>query len=238
MSCCGGWCTDVTKDPRNCGSCGNACTTTQFCTGARCDEAVLKNVCANPRATVVLDPYMPDNEAGTSLGSALNAACLPPVMANTTPQDSGVALSPTGRPITGPGDTLIAGGGFFGQDVVAYMEENGIAPLTLGTNGPSSWIRNNKTGASIITVPTTMLTATLDYFAFEVSVEPNSGTLCLFGFGMLAPGTEAAAYYFQHNVAPQLAMYPSAWYVYGWTDTDGNGAPSAGDTFTLIGQGN
>jgi hypothetical protein len=238
MTCCGGWCTDVTKDPRNCGSCGNPCMPAQFCTGASCDDAILKNLCGNAHATVVLDPYVPDNEAGTMFGAGLAAECVPPVMMRTTPQDSGVALSPTGRPMTGPGDTLIAGGGFFGQVGVDYMEKNKVAPLALGTDGTNSWILDNKTGASIVMIPTTMLSASLDYFALEVSVEPKSGTLCFFGFGMLVPGTGAAGYYFQNNVAPHLAMFPDAWYVYGWTDTDNNGVPSAGDTFTRISQGN
>jgi hypothetical protein len=87
-------------------------------------------------------------------------------------------------------------------------------------------------------IPTSMLSPSLDYFALEVSVEPKSGTLCFFGFGMLVPGTEAVAYYFQNHVVPHLDTYSDAWYVYGWTDTDNNGMPSAGDTFMLVGQGN
>jgi hypothetical protein len=238
MTCCGGFCTDVAKDPQNCGACGNACTSAQFCTGSRCDDAVLKNLCANVHATVVLDPYDPDNKAGTAFGAGLAAVCTPPVIVSSVSQNSSIALSPTGRPITGPGDTFIAGGGFFGQVGVAYMEKNGIAPLTLGTDGPNSWIRNNKTGASIVMVPTSMLSASLDYFALEVSVEPRSGTLCFFGFGMLVPGTEAAAYYLQHNVAPQLAMFSDAWYVFGWRDTNKDGVPNVGDAFTLVDHGN
>jgi hypothetical protein len=238
MTCCDGWCTDVKRDPQNCGSCGNACMATQFCTGASCEDVILKNLCANAHATVVLDSYDPDNDAGTAFGAALAAGCTPPVMVRTTPQFSGVALSPTGRPITGPGDTLIAGGGFFGQVGVEYMEQNKVAPLTLGTDGASSWIRNNRTGASIVMIPTSMLTASLDYFAFEVSVEPKSGTLCFFGYGMLVPGTQAAAYYFQNRVVPHLTTFTDAWYVVQWTDTDNNGVPSAGDKFTPVSQGN
>jgi hypothetical protein len=238
MICCDGWCTDVLRDPQNCGSCGNACMTAQFCTGASCKDVALKNLCANTHATVVLDPYAPDDETGRTLGAALTAGCMPPVTVRTTPQDSGVALGPTGRPITGPGDTLVAGGGFFGQIGVNYMEKNKAAPLTLGTDGPNSWIRNNKTGANIVMVPTSMLSASVDYFALEVSVEPESGTLCFFGYGMLVPGTEAAAYYFQNDVAPHLAKFTDAWYVFQWKDGDNNGVPSAGDTFTHVSQGN
>jgi hypothetical protein len=237
MTCCGGWCTDTTKDPQNCGSCGNACTASQFCTGVTCDDAVLQNVCASARATVVLDPYATDNQAGTSLGAALATGCMPPVTVTSTPQDSGVAEYPSGRPHTGPGNILIAGGGFFGQRAVAYLEDTKIAPLTLGTDGTNGWIRNNKTGVNVVLVPNAMLTSQHDYFALEVTVEPKSGTLCFFGYGMEGPGTAAAAYYFQSDVVANRAMFPDVWYVYEWTDTDNSGMPSAGDTFTAIAHG-
>jgi hypothetical protein len=238
LTCCGGWCTDLTKDPQNCGSCGNACMSAQFCTGTSCDDAVLKNLCANSHATVVLDPFGADDEAGAGLGAGLATGCMPGVTVRTIPQDAGVLDRKSGRPITGPGDTLVAGGGFFGQLGVDYMEKNKVAPLALGTDGNNSWIRNNKTGANVVLIPNTMLGSHLDYFALEVSVEPKSGTFCFFGFGILVPGTEAAAYYFEHSVATNIAMFPDAWYVYEWADTDSDGVPSAGDTFTPIGQGN
>jgi hypothetical protein len=238
MTCCSGWCTDTTRDPQNCGSCGNACMSSQFCTGTACDDAVLQNVCANARATVVLDQYPIDNEAGAALGAALANGCMPPVTVSTTPQDSGLVQAPaTGRPIAGPGDTLVAGGGFFGQMAVSYMESKKIAPLSLGTDGTNAWIRNTKTGTNVVLVPNGMLTSQHDYFALEVTVEPTSGTLCFFGYGMLAPGTAAAGYFFQNDVVANRAMFPAAWYVYEWTDTDNSGTPSAGDTFSPIASG-
>ncbi len=182
------------------------------------------NVCANPHATVALDPYSADNEAGTTMAAALANGCMPAVAFRTTTQDAGVAEDPaTGRPITGPGDTLVAAGGYFGQRGVAYMETAKIAPLTLGTDGTNSWIRNIKTGANVVLVASSMLTAHHDYFALEVSVEPISGTLCFFGYGMLVPGTAAAAYYFQNDIVANRATFPGVWYVYEWTDTDNSG---------------
>jgi hypothetical protein len=203
-----------------------------------CDDAVLKNVCANPMATIVEDPYAPDNEAGAVLGGALMTGCAPGVTARTMDQHSGIAQDPaTGRPLTGPGDTLVAGGGYFGQGSVSYMEQNALAALSFGTDGTNAWIRTTTTNANVVSTPKAMLTAHHDYFLLEVSVEPVSGTLCFFGYGMLASGTTAAAYYFQNSVIGNRAMFPDAWYVYEWTDTDNDGAPSAGDTFTLVGSG-
>jgi hypothetical protein len=210
----------------------------QFCTGIACDDAILQNVCGNARATVAFDQYPIDDEAGVALGAALTNGCMPPVTVSTTPQSSGVAEDPvTGRPLTGPGDTLVVGGGFFGQKGVAYMENKKIAPLNMGTDGTNAWIRNTKTGADVVAILNAMLTSHHDYFALEVTVEPTSGTLCFFGYGMYAPGTTAAAYYFQNDVIANRTMFPDVWYVYEWTDTDNSGTPSAGDTFNPIAHG-
>ena len=238
LTCCGGWCTDTNKDPHNCGSCGNACSSSQFCTGLACDDAVVRNVCANARGTVVTDPFSADNAAGGVLGLALTYGCMPGVTVRTTAQDSGIAQDPaTGRPLTGPGDTLVGGGGYFGQASVVYMEKNTLVPVVAGTDGTNAWIRNSRTNANVVFTPTTTLTIHHDYFVLEVGVEPVSGTFCLFGYGMLVPGTAAAAFYFQNDVIASRATFPDAWYVYEWTDTDNDGAPSAGDTFTPVGHG-
>jgi hypothetical protein len=238
LSCCGGFCTDTRKDPRNCGACGNACDKAQFCTGTACDDAVLKNVCGNPQATVVRDPFPGDNDAGQLLGMALASGCMPMTTIRVVDEDAGIAEDPaSGRPLTGPGDTLVAGGGLFGQTSVAYMESKGLTPLAVGTSGANLVIRNTKTNADLVSVPSTMVTAQHDYAVLEVSVEPVSGTLCFFGYGLNLSGTAAAAYYYQNNIVPNRAMYSAAWYLYEWTDTDNSGSASAGDTFTLIASG-
>jgi hypothetical protein len=238
LSCCGGFCTDTSKDPRNCGSCGNACGPAQFCTGTACDDAVLNNLCGNPRATLVLDPYAGDNDAGQQLASAMALGCMPMTSIRLIDQEAGIAEDPaTGRPLTGPGDTLVAGGGLFGQRGVAYMEAKGLTPLAVGSSGADIQIRSTKTNAVLVSVPYAMVTARHDYVVLEVSVEPVSGTLCFFGFGLGLPGTAAAAYYYRNNVVPNRAMYPAAWYLYEWTDTDNSGTASAGDTFALIANG-
>ena len=81
------------------------------------------------------------------------------------------------------------------------------------------------------------MTAHHDYFLLELSVEPISGTLCFFGYGMLSQGTIAAGYYFQSTIVPALSTYTDAWYVYEWTDTNNDSVPNAGDTFALTAHG-
>lgn len=235
--CCGGWCTDTRKDPANCGACGNACSMSQFCTGKTCDDAVLKNVCANPKATVVHERSPADNQTGDALGASLSAGCMPAVMLMATDVDGGTAQDPaTGRPITGPGDTLIAGGGDYLQTSVAYMEK-ALTPIVTAADGTKVWAYRRGMSTNIVSVPSSMLTDSHDYFVLELSVEPMSGSLCFFGFGFGAPGTTAAGFYFQNDVMPMLSTYGDAWYLYEWTDTDTSGAPSAGDTFTLVDHG-
>jgi hypothetical protein len=117
------------------------------------------------------------------------------------------------------------------------MEGKGLTPLAVGASGANLLIRNTKTNKDLVSVPSTMVTAQHDYVVLEVSVEPVSGTLCFFGYGLSASGTAAAAYYYENNVVPNRAMYSAAWYLYEWTDTDNSGTASAADTFTLVASG-
>jgi hypothetical protein len=233
----GGFCTDTSKDPRNCGSCGTACSQTQFCTGVACDDVVLKNLCANPKATWLTDSYGPDNTAGNAMGNAF-ATCMPPVTILTVNDDGGVATDPvSGRPLAGGGNTLVAGGGWFGHASVLYMDNQRLTPLIVANDGSNAWIRNQKTSVNIVFASIASLTPHHDFFLLELSVEPASGTLCFFGYGMLSTGTIAAGYYFQNTVMPNLSTYTDVWYVYEWTDTNNDAVPNAGDTFALLGHG-
>ena len=237
-SCCGGWCTDTKADPRNCGACGNVCSATQFCTGTTCDDAILKNLCANPKATVVHERSPGDNQTGDAIGASLAMGCMPPVMQTITDVDGGTAQDPaTGRPITGPGDTLVAGGGDYLQTSVAYMEK-ALTPVVTAADGMKAWAYRRGMSTNLVSAPFTNLTSSHDYFVLELSVEPVSGSLCFFAFGFGAPGTLAAGFYFQNDVMPNLSTYSDVWYLYEWTDTDASGDPSAGDTFSLVAHGN
>jgi hypothetical protein len=232
-ACCGGYCTDTAKDPANCGQCGTACAASQFCTGAACAEAIIANVCENARATVAFDPYQEDNGAGSAIGGTLRACCTPAVSLLQTSQHSEGILDPSsGRPITGVGDTFIAGGGSYGQNAVDYMEA-ALTPVYLWTDGTTAQIKT-RAGNAIVNTAVSALTAHHDFFYLQVSVEPQSGTLYLDGAGILAPGTVAAGYYAQTELIPNRAAYTSSSYVYEWIDTNNDSTPNAGDTFTQI----
>ncbi len=236
VMCCSGYCVDTARDPANCGQCGTACTTSQFCTGTACDDAIIANVCGNPRATVAFDPYGVDNEAGAAMGTALAAYCVPATSVVQVPQTTAGVLDPSGsgRPITGVGNTFITGGGAFGQSGVDYIElQANLSPIYLQNNGTNSRILT-RAGAEIVNVLDTSLTEHHDYFYVQLTVEPQSGTLCLSGVGVLGPGSQAAGYYAATELIPHHTSYTASWYVYEWTDTNGDSIANGGDTFTLV----
>jgi hypothetical protein len=242
MECCANRCSDLARDPRNCGACGNACSATQFCTGTLCDDAVFANICASKSVTVVDDPYPTDMQAGSSLGEAIGSSCagagVTVVMVSQTQPGILVQGGDAGwRPNTGVGTTLVAGGGAFGQLSVQYMDESALTPVYLTNNGTTSHIYQRSTGLPLVTANDDTLSAQHDFFMLELAVEPQSGTLCLFGEGILGPGTVAAGYFGSHVLLPAHASYPAAWYVYEWTDTNGDMTPDSGDAFHLVAQG-
>jgi hypothetical protein len=241
LACCGGFCADTRHDPRNCGSCGSTCGSTQFCTGTGCDDAVFTNVCANPATTVVNDPYTTDIQAGVAIGTALASCADSGIAVAIVPQTKAGVLQPTGdagqRPNTGVGDTLVAGGSWWGQLSVAYMDGSGLTPVYLTNDGTTSHFFERSTGLPLVTTLDSALTAQHDYFFLELAVEPVSGTLCLFGEGIFGPGTAAAGYYGSQVVIPQHATYTASYYVYEWTGANPDGTPGPGDTFALVAQG-
>jgi hypothetical protein len=202
---------------------------------------VFANVCANATVTVVDDLYYQDNEAGASIGQSLATSC----------GDAGVAMSIVSQtqpgvlipgdagwqPNTGVGTTLVAGGGYYGQLSVGYMDDHGLSPVYLTNDGTTSHIYQRSTGITLVTAADSTLGAQHDFFFLELAVEPQSGTLCLFGEGIYGAGTVAAGYYGAQVLVPGHASYPQPWYVYEWTDTNGDMTPDQGDTFSLVAKG-
>jgi len=234
-ACCSGFCTNTAKDPSNCGQCGASCGANQFCTGTACDDAIIANVCANANGTVVGDGISVDTAAGVAIGAALAGGCVPAT--NITQVDQFVAtgvLEPgTHRPITGPGNTLITGGGPFYQQSVAFMESALTALyLTTEPDGVHGTIHERATDAAVVdNVP---VTSQHDFFYVQLTVEPRSGTLCFAGVGIGAPGTQAAGYYVSTVLIPGRATYTKNWYVFEWTDTNGDSIADFGDTYALV----
>ncbi|HEY1958256.1 MAG TPA: hypothetical protein VGH28_21715 [Polyangiaceae bacterium] len=236
-TCCSSICTNLKKDPKNCGACGTACGAQQFCNGQACFDAIVANLCHNASAAVVLDGLPPDDDASVTIGGAIDGGCVPAVVVRQIVQGAPGSIDDAGRPLLGPGDTYVAAGGGFGQNEVAYMGSTFEAPVYVTGDANSISFNKSSDKTLIVQAQNTVLTAHHDYFVAYTAVEPVSGTLVFNVYGFYAPGTAAGAYWFRTQVAPSVGTFTKAFYVYEWTDTDSDGLPSAGDTFTLVASG-
>jgi hypothetical protein len=195
-------------------------------------------LCANPQATVVLDAFQVDNQAGTALGAALAAGCNPPPMVQPVSQHApGVLETDAGRPSTGGGNTFVAGGGAYGQLGVSYLDNQGLTPVYLTTDGTTAQIIQRAPGVVLANTNVSDLNAHHDFFFIEIAVEPITGTACFIGAGILAPGTAAAGYFGASQLVPNHSGDTHAFYVVEWTDTNGDSIPNAGDAFDVKASG-
>jgi hypothetical protein len=211
--------------------CGNKCGGSQFCSGASCYDALLKNVCQNATGDVVMDSINVDQDAGGVVGGALKATCTAMNILDI-PQGAAGSMDPmTGRPMLGPGSTYIAAGGSFGQKAIYYMNGARNAPVYTIDDGQNVSFVRTSTNQTIIKAPTAMLTAHHDYFLVYAAAEPVSGTLVFAAYGLYPAGTAAGAYWFSAQPPGSLSKQ---YYVYEWIDTNNNGVPDKADTFNLL----
>ncbi len=232
-TCCNGsYCSNLAKDPQNCGACGTACGAQQFCSGSACTQALVKNVCQNATGTVVLDNLDTDDNAGSAVGSALSSACSNLALQSVTQGAPGTMDAQSGRPTTGPGNTYIASGGGFAQKAIAYMNDTHGAPVTTTDDSASLSFVRTSDGTTIVKAPITSLTKTHDYFLVYAAAEPVSGTLVFAVYGLYPAGTTAGAYWLK-NLSGGVASMDKQYYVYEWTDKTTDG-PTADDTWHLL----
>jgi hypothetical protein len=234
-TCCNSaFCTNLAKDPQNCGACGTACSAKQYCSGTACYDALVNNVCQNASASIVLDSLATDESAGNAIGAAMSTVCSNVKVGTIHQGDTGSMDSESGRPLLGPGNTYVAAGGGFGQKGVAYMNDARNAPVyTTGDQQSITFIRTADNG-TIVTAPISGLTPHHDYFVIYAAMEPVSGTLVFAVYGLYAPGTTAGAFWFKTQVATNVSQYSKQYYVYEWTDTNNDSVPNAQDNFKLL----
>lgn len=243
LVCCSQHCKDVAVASDHCGACGAACESGQFCGLTSCSEAgpepstcvachdvALANLCAIGKAVVILDTNKNPGEGNRALGRAVGAAlqqqCQPTPVVTEEEQDSVSALNfTTGRPVSDGGELLIVAGGFFYQNLEGYVEEQGISPLYVKVeDGKQQFMRRGDDEVVARDTNTTDIDSH-DFFALQFMRDPASGSLVLNFQGFWLSGSQAAAFFMLNGVLPNLASFDQAWYVYEWTDADGDREP-------------
>lgn len=104
-ACCGGECTNLANDPRNCGECGIACGAGTYCTGGHCDPipctgscgsgetccggacCAAGEICCDPQGPIEAGPrcLVPDDRGTCPVGCAPLCACAAPETPIATP---------------------------------------------------------------------------------------------------------------------------------------------------------
>jgi hypothetical protein len=240
QGCCEGTCSD-TNTLSDCGACGNSCMDGQFCDGSQCLAPTYPNFCANSKVYVVHDGITADNAAADLMSSTISANCPPSVMVTTANQtDAALVEQSTGRPLAGSGVTYVLGGGPFPSKVLRYLESTlKTTPIYFDApDGINFYWRDRKTMTAVAQMKGSACSTTHDQFLIELVTDPMSGTLSLVGYGACSgKGTLGAAYFYANMLLPNKMIYPDSWYVFDWTDKNGNSSPDNGDTFTVLAHG-
>jgi len=250
--CCSQRCSDLRVDSRNCGACGNACDSGQFCgltacagAGAdscvTCHDTALASVCSVAKVTVILDSTKNTSDGnrvpGRAIGAALRDICVPKPVLSEAEQDSVEALNiTTGRPVSDSSELLVVAGGPFFQSVEGYLEAQKIAPLYWVAKSDVTEYRKTATNELVVSLPIAGDHDSHDFFIIQFMHDPASGSLILNEQGFWLSGTVAGAYQLMHGLLPDLNQQDKAWYAYEWTDLDGDKAPDL-DEIQLLSSG-
>jgi len=257
LTCCGLHCIDAETDSQNCGACGSPCADGQFCgltacaggeAGAggqagtsacvACHDTTLANICALPKVAVVLDGQDGNQVPGRAMAAALAAQCTPAPTIREVSQTVPDALNPSnGRPVSGAHELLVAAGGSYYARLLGYVDAQKISPIYWHYDGVTTIeFRKNSNDEVVVTRQTTEDNTMHDFFVIQLMRDPTSGSLVLNAEGFWESGTVAAAYFFANGILPNLNTFDKSWYVYEWTDKDGDLAPDV-DEMKLVSSG-
>jgi hypothetical protein len=112
---------------------------------------------------------------------------------------------------------------------ITFYEDKGLTPLnsTINANGSVSILYGSKLVATL-----TNITSSNDYFTMQTFQDGNHTVIMLWGAG--SQGILAAGVYLSMRGTGALT---SSAYLVQWQDTNRNGTPDPGDTFTVLYQG-
>lgn len=258
QACCASTCRSTTA-LTDCGACGVVCGVDQFCDGASCQNKVFPNFCANRNVVAIRDGIPLDNVATTVLASTITQYC----SATTTltygdDNDPAFVDQDGGALLQGGGSTVVTAGGPFPNLPVKWLERTRrVTKVYFSNNIPGTEFYFKQRLAPDAGMADPILVTRLqsacaslladggtggqhnDVFLVELAIDPTSGTLALIAYGLCSPGngTQAAAWYWANVMLPNRTTYTDSWYLYEWTDTNGNAAPDLTDTFTRLASG-
>jgi hypothetical protein len=226
------------NDQHHCGTCGVACTDSQFCGQSGCVASRFSSLCQVAKAAVVLDGQVGDDPTGRALGQALVDHCPTSPAVREVSQTVADVLNPsTGQPVSGSDELLVVAGGTFYQKGVDYMVLNRFAPLINSGTQDTFEIRDSSSNALIASELIADVSNSHDLFALQFMREPSSGSLLLNAYGFSIGGTAAATLYFQQILAPNLASATKGWYVGEWTDKNADQKPDVDELTNLASGG-
>ena len=231
-----------TNTLQNCGHCGNACATGDFCDGTQCQAPTFPSFCANKSVYIIYDEITADDDAADVMASTITANCPATVMVHAAKQsDPALVDQTTGQPLAGGGVTYVLGGGPFPNMPLRWLERTNQTTKVYfdAPDGINFYWKLRSNSTAVATMPGSQCSAHADQFVTELVTDPNSGTLSLIGYGACSggQGTLAAAWYYANVLLPNKAMYPDSWYVFSWQDTNNDSMPNTGDTFTVLAHG-
>lgn len=256
--CCAGSCRS-TNSATSCGACGVTCGVDEFCDGARCRAKVFPNFCENRNVVAIRDGIALDNAATAVLASTVTQYC----SATTTltfgdDNDPAFVDQDGGALLQGGGSTVVTAGGPFPNLPVKWLERTRrVTRVYFSSNALGTEFYFKQRLAPDAGMPDPILVTRVqsacaavladggtagaqnDVFLVELAIDPASGTLALLAYGLCSPGngTQAAAWYWANVMLPQRTAYTDSWYIYEWTDTNGDGRPQITDTFTRLASG-
>lgn len=197
--------------------------------------SAMSEACASRMLTVIRGGAAADD--AMALQVAMQLAGCGSASVRTVSQDAAGILEPgTNRPLLAIDDLGIIGGGDAFQRAFAYLAV-ADTPLVFDETPARIRVIVRSTGAVIVDELQSTFNATHDLALVMLVYEPLGGASVLALVGRGAEGTRAAGYWFETFLLPVIGTVTQRWYVLDWQSTDGDPAPSTGDTFTIVANG-
>lgn len=236
-TCCDSRCVDTTRDIDNCGDCGQACQSSEFCGLTGCTTAAVTNVCDIAVATALLDGQVSDDMVAGQILEALVAHCTPEPVTRVVAQTEAEQINQsTGQVVASAGELLVFAGGPYWHQAMQYLENTRATPVYSAATLPQIGLYRSADDMPIVTSTLGESTESHDIIVIQIGRDRVTGTPALILYGFHEAGTRAAAWQFINVILPDLTSFDDAYYVYEWTDGDADQEPDA-DEFVLHGSG-